>query len=119
MQILLVEDDADLLRLMVRMLRMWGCDSVFSAMTGEEALAILESSHPNLIITDLHVPNINGMTLAKVLRERGETTPILMITADDDWYVDERARSAGVDRILKKPIDANQLRELVAEMATH
>jgi CheY-like chemotaxis protein len=119
MQILLVEDDADLLRLMERMLRMWGCDSVAIATTGEEALLHFESSRPNLIITDLHMPAINGLTLAKVLRERGETTPILLITADDDWYVDERARSAGVDRILKKPIDANQLRELVVEMATH
>ncbi|MDP9172969.1 MAG: response regulator [Planctomycetota bacterium] len=115
MAILIVEDDADLLRLTARLLRAWGMPTAV-AVDGDEALVLIRKIHPSLILTDYHMPKFDGVSLARAVRSLGISTPILLLTADGDWHIEQQARDAGVTRVLKKPIIPEMLRKVIEEL---
>lgn len=107
-KILVVEDDAELRNLFKKVLEKNGY-KVFTSTDGKDALNVLETEYVDIIISDVMMPRLNGYDLVKELRESGNETPVLMITAKDTFDDMREGFFSGADDYLKKPVDANEM----------
>ena len=107
-RVLLVDDEADLLSLWKLRLESNGYD-VTTALSGEEALAKMSVINPNVVLTDLRMPGINGMALFEAIREHNKTIPVIIITAHGSIPEAVEATRQGVFSFLTKPIDGKEL----------
>ena len=110
-RVLVVEDDEEIAQVLQRSLRMEGYEVRTSA-DGEAALADADAFSPDLVILDLGLPRLDGMEVARRLRE-GDDVPILMLTARDAVESRVEGLDAGADGYLTKPFD---FRELLARV---
>ena len=108
MKILLAEDTADLNHAVTTMLQMSGFD-VDSAFDGEEALQYTAQNGYDGIVLDIMMPKKNGLEVLETLRQSGNTTPVLLLTAKAE--VDDRVTGldAGADDYLTKPFAMKEL----------
>ena len=108
--ILLVEDD-DLLREIVSdALRLSNVGNVVHAVSsGAEALELIGQQTFDLIVTDLCMPEVDGLALLSCLRERRSNTPVIVITAHDARDLEHLVRSLGARVFLEKPFDLHIL----------
>jgi two-component system OmpR family response regulator len=107
-QILLIEDDTRLSALVADRLRGEG-HTAETAADGDEGLRLASSGRFDMAVVDVMLPGLDGLHVASTLRERGVTTPILMLTARDT--VDDRVAGlrAGADDYLVKPFAFKEL----------
>ncbi|MDP5032390.1 MAG: response regulator transcription factor [Paraglaciecola sp.] len=112
MNVLLVEDDIDLATTVVDYLDIESieCDHASNGLMG---LHLIETNHYQMIILDINMPKMDGLTLCNTLRERGMDIPILMLTARDSLDNKLQGFAAGSDDYLVKPF---ALKELVARV---
>jgi CheY-like chemotaxis protein len=112
-KILIVDDSADTREMMAKLLEL-ETFTVLTAEDGKAGLAIAAGQHPNLIITDINMPNMNGIEMIRELRSQPglERVPIMAITAYGNGVAKE-ALEAGADRAATKPI---QFSALIAEI---
>ena len=106
--ILVVEDDAALNRMICAKLKAQDY-SVFSAYNGEEALDLLDHQYVDLIISDIMMPVMDGITLIRELRDAQYTMPVLIITAKDQMEDMEKGFEAGTDDYMIKPINLKEM----------
>lgn len=115
--VLLVEDDEINRMIAQRMLESFGC-TVLHAGDGYEALRLLGSESIDLVLMDLGIPEIDGLTATRTARVREESDgrhiPIVAMTADVLADVRERCEEAGMDGFMAKPISRSDLAETVA-----
>jgi CheY-like chemotaxis protein len=108
--ILIVDDNPSNTKLLVFLLQAKGYD-VRSAANADEALAVIAEHRPRLILMDLQLPGMDGLTLTRKLKADPATHDISIIAATA--YAmrgdEERARAAGCDGYITKPIDTRQL----------
>lgn len=112
MRVLIVEDSADLAALVKAGLETVG----FSADTlalGEDAADAISSVTYDAVVLDIGLPDINGLDLLEQLRQRGDTVPILLLTARDGIGDRVKGLNAGADDYLLKPF---AMEELVARL---
>lgn len=106
--ILVVEDDQELRELFCTVLSDNGYHPL-PAEDGASALDLLEKHYIDLIISDIMMPNIDGYTLIRELREAQYMMPILIITAKDSPSDKQACFRAGIDDYMVKPIDVNEM----------
>jgi two-component system response regulator GlrR len=111
--ILLVDDDNSLLRLLSMRLTAAGYE-VTAVESGEQALAQLPLLHPHLIITDLQMEGMDGLTLFSQVHSRNPSLPVIILTAHGTIPEAVEATSRGVFSYLTKPFDSKILLEHVA-----
>jgi two-component system, OmpR family, response regulator MprA len=111
-RVLVVDDDPDVLSSLARALRLAGY-SVATAGNGADGLDAVARSPVDVIVLDVLMPIVGGFDMCRRLRERGDDTPVLVLTARDD--IDDRVTGleAGADDYLVKPF---ALRELLARI---
>src|SRR5512140_2598275 len=109
-KILLVEDDAPLLEVLQSILESEGYE-VHPAVNGKLALDLFVSCRPNLVVSDIMMPEMSGYELLEAIRAMpdGITVPFLFLSARTERSDVDRARSLGVDDYLFKPFDAPEL----------
>ena len=108
MKILLAEDEVDLNNVVTRYLKKNGY-SVDSVLDGEEALDYLEYSEYDLVILDIMMPKVDGFEVIKKLRDKGNHTSVLMLTARDSADDKAKGLDLGADDYIVKPFDFNEL----------
>lgn len=108
--LLLVEDNAINRELIQQQLDELGY-TVEVAENGQLALSVWRSNAFAAVLTDINMPVMNGYQLARALRDRGETLPILAITATALASERQRCREAGIDDLLLKPLTLKRLQE--------
>lgn len=113
--ILVVEDDKNLRRLMAAYLEQGGYE-VYHAEDGEAALSILDSTHIDLMISDIMMPNMDGYELVEELRSAGFTLPVLMVTAKETFEDKKKGFLVGTDDYMVKPIDMDEMLLRVAAL---
>jgi DNA-binding response OmpR family regulator len=115
-RILVVDDEIGALTLIGIMLDRGGFE-VLKARDATQALAMLEKDTPDLMILDVMMPDIDGIELCRMLRDRAETsaTPILILSARGDAESVMRGMDAGATDYLPKPILHH---DLVAKVRT-
>ena len=108
LKILLVEDDRELRQLFAHVLIKNGyrADGVSN---GREALDAMEKDYYDLIISDIMMPVMDGYELVRTLREAGNTTPVLMITAKDAFDDMKMGFLSGTDDYMVKPVNVNEM----------
>lgn len=106
LRVLLVEDAPFLRYAFGRLLRMHGFE-VMEANDGREALDCIDAFRPQLVVTDLMMPVMDGVELIQRLRADPKTAdlPVLAITADASSQAEARAREAGAVDFVTKPVD--------------
>ena len=100
--IYVVDDDSDVLGSLQFLLETDG----FTVRTFKSGAALLgdqASDHADCFVIDYKMPNMNGLDLAKRLRNRNISAPIILITGHPDEQITERAATAGVHHVLRKP----------------
>lgn len=107
-KVLVVEDDPNLRQLMSVFLRRNGFD-VMRAQDGEEALSIMESAMPDLIVCDIMMPRMDGFALTRDIRQAYPELPILMVTAREALEDKRKAFSMGTDDYMVKPIELDEM----------
>src|SRR5215210_8318795 len=109
-RLLLVDDEPKLLRAVAATLREEGY-FVVTARSGAEALVRLTESLPDLIISDIKMPGMDGYQLTRILRSnpRTELIPLIFLTAKDEREDRLVGLRAGVDAYITKPFDAEEL----------
>jgi len=112
-RVLLVDDDHSLLRLLSMRLSAAGYE-VNAVDSGEQALVQLPLFHPHIIITDLQMGGMDGMTLFKQVNSRNPSLPVLILTAHGSIPDAVEATSSGVFSYLTKPFNSKTLLEHVA-----
>jgi CheY-like chemotaxis protein len=113
MRVMLVEDDSGMRQVLSRLLQTSGFASVTEVGDGQEALTALTSTQVDLIITDCIMPRMDGVALVTALRARGDQTPVIMLSGQDDPRVVVRAIRAGVNNYIPKPIRPEQFLEKI------
>lgn len=106
--ILVVEDDKALNQLVASSLRMENY-SVVACFNGQEALKEMENQPFDMLIADVMMPEMDGFTLAKRVRESDRRLPILFMTALDDKPSMQKGFDIGIDDYLVKPFDVEIL----------
>ncbi len=107
-KILIVEDDVELRQLFTKVLTKNGY-TVVGADNGKQALDILDREYVDLIVSDIMMPVMDGYELASTLREGGSQTPILMITAKEDFDDMRLGFLSGTDDYMVKPVNVNEM----------
>lgn len=111
---LLVEDFEDSRFMMRRLLEMAGY-TVIEASDGEQAVALAILEQPAVILMDLSLPKLDGLAATRQIRQHKDVgnTPIVAISAHDSPESRTEALAAGCDEYVTKPIDFDQLGELL------
>jgi two-component system cell cycle response regulator DivK len=114
-RILLVEDNVMNRRLAQFLLKSQGY-TVFEAANGHEALELVKAHVPDLILMDLQLPELDGFTTTRILKQDPTTKdiPVVALTAYAMKGDAERASEAGCDGYITKPIDKQGFLETVA-----
>jgi CheY-like chemotaxis protein len=115
--VLVVEDDRCTRALLVLILERTGYQ-VITAEDGQEGLAEFERNTPDIIITDIKMPHMNGIELIRCVRRAAgiaANTPIIALTASDEETLAEAER-AGADIISRKPGDIRRVPALIQEL---
>ncbi len=114
---ILVVDDSRTLRRMVRSVLEEDRYRVLEACDGCDALSAVDrlETSPDLVITDINMPEMDGLTLVRALRERSRHrfTPILVLTTENGDAMKQKGREAGATGWLVKPFNPEQLRNVV------
>lgn len=106
--ILVAEDDASACRLMCEVLRQAGYQP-FPAGNGAQALALMEHRHIDLAVVDLTMPQMDGLTFTRTVREGGSSLPILMVTARVAQADKREGFRAGTDDYMVKPVNEEEM----------
>ena len=114
--ILVVEDNVMNMELITDILEVQGY-TVLSAITGADALKLAPVEQPDLILMDIQLPGLDGLTATGILKDGEETRniPIIALTAHAMRGDEERAREAGCDGYISKPIDTRELPNTIRE----
>lgn len=112
-KVLIVEDNEDTRGFMKFLVESYGYQ-VVEAADGIEALERFKQQHPDIILMDVSLPFVDGLTAAKAIREfdLSKRVPIIVLTALGKSYY-EQAIAAGCDDLLSKPLDLDALQPLM------
>ena len=108
LKILIAEDDRELRQLFSHVLKRNGY-TVTGVSNGQEALDAMDIDFYDMIISDIMMPVMDGYELVRQLRDVGNTTPVLMITAKDAFDDMRIGFQSGVDDYMVKPINVNEM----------
>jgi DNA-binding response OmpR family regulator len=107
-RVLVVEDDEDIAQVLQRSLRMEG----YEVKLAEDGVRALEEAHaflPDIVVLDLGLPRLDGLDVAKRMREDGDDVPILILTARDALESRVEGLDIGADDYLVKPFERQEL----------
>jgi two-component system chemotaxis response regulator CheY len=111
--VLIVDDSSTMRKIISRSLRQAGLtiDEIFEAGDGIEGLNVLGNSKVNLILSDINMPNMDGLEFIKMVRANGNSVPIVMITTEGGEDILKEAMTSGASASIKKPFTPDQLQE--------
>lgn len=117
LRILMVDDSANARRFIRRVLENLGIEQIIEAASGAEAVSILAETMVDLVITDYHMPEMDGHALTTYIRQQSwqSSLPILMVTSESDESRLAAVEQAGVSAICDKPFDAQTVKRLIEQ----
>ena len=111
--ILIVDDSSTMRKIISRSLRQAGLavDTIYEAADGIEGLNALGAGSVDLILSDINMPNMDGLEFVKQARAQGFKAPIMMITTEGGEDIIGEAMSNGANGSIRKPFTPDQLQE--------
>ena len=114
----LLVDDEEAARTQVYNILILFFSTVYSAQDGEEAFEIYKEKQPDMVITDLTMPKMDGFGLIKAVRSVNKNQRVIVMSAHTETDVIVKSIRSGVDGYILKPIDANQMFEAIEKTAS-
>lgn len=118
--VLLVDDSSTMRKIIGRSLRQAGIDfdNIFEAGDGLEALEVLESENVDLVLSDINMPNMDGISFLreKSTRDAIKDIPVLMISTETGEDIIGEAKSLGAVGALKKPFTPDKVNEVLTPL---
>jgi DNA-binding response OmpR family regulator len=113
-KILIVDDERDLVDAYIRLLTRSGhrCVGAFDA---AEAIRKIDEEFPDLLITDLSLPDTSGVEIIRRVRAKSPTTPIIVMSGHNTRELNKAARAAGANISLLKPVSIAELQRVISE----
>lgn len=116
--VLVVDDSAAIRKILQRVLRQTGMTirSIHEAGDGQQALAVMAANHVDLVLTDINMPNMDGLQLLASLKAAAEwrDIPVVMITTEGGETKVAEAVRLGAAGYVRKPFTADQIKEKLA-----
>ncbi len=109
---LVIDDDRSVHHLIARSLEKIGVE-ILSAYDGPTGVQLVSSKRPDVVLLDIRLPNQSGLELFGEIRDRDRRLPVVFVTADSESETAIEAIKLGAYDYLRKPLDLNQLNELV------
>ena len=118
-KLVLTVDDSRTMRDMLRLTLDEAGYRVVQAVDGLDGLAVLEGEQPDVIVTDINMPRLDGFGFIEQVRrhDRHRATPILVLTTESDGVKKARARAAGATGWIVKPFDPTKLVDALRRVA--
>ncbi len=118
MKQILIVDDSRTVRDSLKFFLREGGYEVLEGSDGVEALDVLKTARPNLIITDVNMPNMDGLTLLENVRNSPEHkfTPVLVLTTESQQSIMERGKSLGATGWIVKPFDSQKVLAVIKKV---
>lgn len=112
---ILITDDDPIIRRIIRATLEGNGHITIEAKNGEEALSILSNHHPDLILMDIMMPKMDGLTACKLIKQNHQTNeiPIIIISANASTKDKELGYAAGAEVYLQKPVIPSMLIETI------
>ncbi|RTE05605.1 response regulator [Paenibacillus whitsoniae] len=120
-KLLLADDEEDVREGVVREID-WeaiGYEVIEKAENGKEALEMVERLQPDVVVTDIQMPFMNGLQLAEAIRERFPTIRIIILTGHDEFEYAQRAVKLHIDEYVLKPFSADELVRTLTKVKAH
>jgi len=114
---ILVIDDDDRVRALLRDILVYGGHQVMEAADGILGMKVLEKGHCDMVLTDLGMPAMNGWEVAKWVKRKVPQIPVGLITGWETHLDEERAKEAGVDLVISKPFQVKDILDAVNHCA--
>lgn len=114
--VLYVEDDEDMSEQVAHFLRK-KCAHVLQAANGREALELYREKRPDMVVSDVMMPEMDGLELAEIIKQRDPAMPVILTTAFNDSAYLHRAIDIGVDNYVLKPVDLEKLHAAMLKSA--
>ena len=124
-RILIVEDNEENMRLFMAVLRLEGASEVFGAESAVEGIAIAQQQQPDIILMDIQMPEMDGITATRLLKGKPETAaiPVVAVTASVLESDRQEMQEAGCAGYISKPIDpfefSRHIARFIAQYSPH
>lgn len=118
MKILIADDSRVMRQIVSRTLRQAGFDGhdVVEAVDGRNALDLIASEEPDLVLSDWNMPEMTGIELLRALRAQGDAIPFGFVTSEGSPEMREKAAAAGALFLIAKPFTAEAFQEALADV---
>lgn len=113
---ILVVDDERAIRMSISCMIKWMGFEVRAAESGERAVHLFKENAFDLVLTDLHMPGMDGKALARTIKQISPTTPVILLTGDPEELTGERPVGDSVDMALSKPVMLSRLKETISRI---
>jgi two-component system chemotaxis sensor kinase CheA len=114
--VLIVDDSATDRKIMNRLLSSTGWIESKEVTSGKDLLKVFEKVNPDIIITDIMMPEMDGYEVAKALREKGYEKPIIAVSGRSEISERKKISAAGIDAFLLKPLNLQTLLDKIDEL---
>lgn len=118
LSILYVEDSVKTVAVMEKFLKVF-FENVYSALDGEEGLDKFQDYRPDILITDIHLPHLDGMSLLKEIKDRGLSSQVIVISSNLSPNRIKNLKKLGVNNFISKPIVSRKLLGVIMGIAVN
>ena len=115
----IVDDDFDTVEVFSEFLSLQNIDVLGKAYNGLDGIKLFEEKQPDIIFSDLWMPEYDGFYLITKLREKFKDAKIIMVTADLTQETDKKLKESNVDAIIFKPFKINQIMKAVEDVSNN
>jgi YesN/AraC family two-component response regulator len=113
---LVVDDSATMRQLITMTLKKMGCSSIAEAPNGRVGLEKLAASQPDIVLTDIDMPEMNGLEFIEQARARFTTLPIIILSTHGDDVTRDKGLMLGANDYLTKPLSGSKLIDVLEKL---
>lgn len=120
-KVVIIDDEPIIVTGLTKMLpwENYGCEVVGTAANGLEGLSVIRKKRPDIVISDIYMPRMDGLSMAAALKSEFENMELTILTGYRDFELAQQAIKLGVARFVLKPSDMQELEEAISVMVNN
>lgn len=120
-KVVIIDDEPIIVTGLTKMLpwERYGCEVAGTAANGLEGLSVIREKKPDIVISDIYMPRMDGLSMAAALKSEFENMELTILTGYRDFELAQQAIKLGVTRFVLKPSDMQELEEAISVMVNN